>query len=220
MPVARHGAADLLVGIELVDLGQLFVGVPLGHLRLDFGVLGPLLTGDVSIGAEAPAVRPRHELAVLVVEVHVIDLLDGPAGERRLVRDQLLQPRLGGNGVVAAHWQVPVPVRAGPHGVHAGQAAHVAGDDAARGEEEARRRDDSAVTRAGRVVWITPQRIVVANPVRVVTDTVARGLVAPRLEGIGDLDADAPAQVIERVVGDLGEQVGRFGGHRVLLVGG
>src|SRR4030095_9143929 len=99
----------------------------------DLGVLGPLFTREVAVGAEAPAVRPRHELAVLVVEVHVIDLLDGPAGERRLVGDQVLQPRLGGDGVVAAHGQVPVPVCAGPHGVHAGQAAHVARDDAAPG---------------------------------------------------------------------------------------
>src|SRR5262249_1937323 len=83
--------------------------------------------------------------------------------------------------------------------------ADVARDDPARGEEKARRRQDSAPARAGRVLGIAPEWVVVADPVRVVTDVVARGLVAPGLERVGDLDADAAAQVVQPLLGDLGK---------------
>src|SRR5206468_10370431 len=86
------------------------------------------------------------------------------------------------------------------------EAADVAGDDAARGEEKTRRRDDAAPVRAGRVVGIAPERVVVSDAVGIVADVVARRLVAPRFERIGDLDADSPAQVVEPLLGDLREE--------------
>ena len=113
--------------------------------------------------------------------------------------------RLGRDHVVAVHRLVPVPVRAGPHRVHAGQAADITGDDAAGREEEARQRDDAAVSARRRVFGVAPQRIVVADAVRVVADVVARRLVAPRLRGRADLHADALAQLVQALPGNLGK---------------
>ena len=63
---------------------------------------------------------------------------------------------------------------------------------------------------------IGPQRVVVADAVRVVTNGVARRLVVPRLHRIGDRDADALAQVVESLFGDFREAAGGglvTGGH-------
>ncbi len=102
------------------------------------------------------------------------------------------------------------PVRARPHRVHARQAADVARDDAAGREQEAGQRDDAAVRGLRRVVRIAPQRIVVADAVRVVPDVVAGRLVAPRLLRGADLDADALAQVVQALLGDLRETRARL----------
>src|SRR4029453_19655481 len=136
----------------------------------------------------------------------VIDLLDGSARERRLWLDQVLPPRLGRDRVVAMPGQLPRPARAGPQRVHARQPPDVARDDPARREEKARRRDDAGPARAGGVLGIAPERVVVADAVGVVADVVARRLVAPWLERVGDLDADPPAQAVEPLRGDLGKQ--------------
>jgi hypothetical protein len=66
---------------------------------------------------------------------------------------------------------------------------------------------------AGRVGRVAPERVVVADAVGVVADIVAGGLVAPRLERVGDGDADAAAQVVEALLGDLGEELLALGGH-------
>src|SRR5207245_10731216 len=95
---------------------------------------------------------------------------------------------------------------------HEGETADGAGDEAARVEEKARRRDEAAPVRAGRVVGIAPERVVVSDAVGIVADVVARRLMAPRLERVGDLDADSPAQVVEPLLGDLREER-RLTGH-------
>src|SRR3546814_12760266 len=53
---------------------------------------------------------------------------------------------------------------------HARQPAHVARNNAAGGEQEAGQRHDTAMAGARRVVRIAPQRVVVADAVRVVAD--------------------------------------------------
>src|SRR4030095_921516 len=80
---------------------------------------------------------------------------------------------------------------------------HVAGDDAARGEEEARGRDDAAPASLRGVGGVAPERIVVADAVGVMADAVARRLVAPRLERVGDLDTDAFAEGLEALGGGI-----------------
>ena len=169
-------------------------------------VFAALFARLVAIGAKAPTVGGRHHLAALVVEIHVIDLLDRAAGEPRLMLDQVLQPGLGADRVVALHGQMPGPVGAGPHRVHAGQAADIAGNDPAGREQETRQRDDAAPARARRIVRIAPQRIVVADAMRVVADRVARRLVAPGLQRVLDPHVHASSQRIQRFVGDLREQ--------------
>ncbi|MPM85115.1 hypothetical protein SDC9_132192 [bioreactor metagenome] len=204
-PVAWRGAAHFLVAVQLVGLAQFLVGVAARLAGTHFGVLGALLAGMVALGAEAPAVGLGHLVALLVEEVDVVDLLHGTACKARLVLHQILQMRLGGDGVVTVHRLVPRPVRSRPHRMHARQPAHIARDDAAGGEQKARQRHDAAVLRLGSVVRVAPQRIVVANAMRVVANVVARGLMAPRLGRLADLYTDALAQVIQALVGDLGK---------------
>jgi len=72
------------------------------------------------------------------------------------------------------------------------------------------------VAGARRVGRIAPEGIVVADAVRVVADVVAGGLVAPGLEGVGDRHPDPAAQVVEALLGDLGEELGGLGRHDVL----
>ena len=202
-PVARLGAADLLFGVELAGVGQLLVGVAAHRLAPQLGVLGALLARVVALGAEAPAVGAGDEVAFLVEEIDMVDLLHRAAGELRLMDDQVLEPRLGGDLVVAVDRLVPVPVRARPHGMDARQAADITRDDAAGREQERRQGDHVAELRLLRVFRHAPQRIVVADAMGVVADVVARRLVAPRLGGLADLDADALAQRIEPFLGDL-----------------
>jgi hypothetical protein len=176
------------------------------RLRVDLGVLRARFARDVAIGSEAPRVAGREQVAgALVVEIDVIDLLDRAAREARLMLDEVLQVSARCDRRVAPDRLVPLEVRAGPHRVDAGHAADVAARDAAAREQERRQRDDVAVGRAASVLGIAPERVVVADAVRVVTDVVARGLVAPRLDRVLDRLADAPAQLVERRVGDADE---------------
>ena len=52
---------------------------------------------------------------------------------------------------------------------------------------------------------IAPQRVIVADAMRVMPDIVACRFIAPRLERILDFYADPFAQRIERRLGDSGE---------------
>src|SRR5262249_46238165 len=110
VPVAWCGAADLFAGVETVDLVELVVGIALRRPRLDGRVLAATLPRVIAVGAEAPAVGARDELAVLIVEVDVIDLLDRPPGEGRLVLHQILEPRFRRDRFVARHRTMPAPV--------------------------------------------------------------------------------------------------------------
>src|SRR5882757_4389782 len=92
LPVARHGAANLLVAIELVGVGEFLVGVAPRLAGLHVLVLGALLARMVALGAEAPAVGAGDEVAVLIEEIDMVGLLDGAAGEARLMLDDVLQP--------------------------------------------------------------------------------------------------------------------------------
>ena len=112
LPVARRGAADLLVAIELVGVGEL--------LRRCSAAAARAFTSLYLVPcsrAWSRSVR-KHQLsalgdqvAVLVEEVDMVDLLDGAAGEARLVLDDVLQPGLGRDRVVAVDRLVPVSSR-------------------------------------------------------------------------------------------------------------
>src|SRR3546814_7490880 len=91
--------------------------------------------------------------------------------------------------------------------MHAGQAAAVTGNDAAQREQEARQCDDRAVLGLRGVGRVAPQRVVIADAVRVVTDAVARGFVVPRFNRVGDGHADAAAKVGKTFFGDLGKAI-------------
>src|SRR3546814_7438787 len=69
------------------------------------------------------------------------------------------------------------------------------------------------------VVRVAPQRVVVADAVRVVADVVARGLMAPRLGGVFDFVANALAQGIEALLRDLGKRSSAGGGHVGISLG-
>src|SRR5262249_31254673 len=100
--------------------------------------------------------------------------------------DEIFEIGAGANLGVPMDGLVPGEVTAGEHCVHAGESAHVATHNAATGKEKRGRGDDVPIPRGLAVGRITPQRVVVTDPVRIVPDIVARGLVAPRLRGVLD----------------------------------
>ena len=188
---AGLAAADDLVLVQVVYRPQVLVGVVGLAVRLLLGVLRAALPGGVALGTEAPRVAgDKRRAGLLVEQLDVVDLLERPPGEARLVLDEVFQVGGGRDLGVTTDRLVPRKVSTGPHGVHARQAAHVARENAAEGEGEARRRDHGAVARARCVARVTPQGVVVADAVSVVADVVARGLVAPRFDRVGDRDAD------------------------------
>src|SRR6266702_1818655 len=99
-PIPGRGAANLLRLVQLGEIGELLV-----RERLDtaagFRVFRAALASFVAIGSEHPRVAFRNLVALLVEEVYVIDLLEGPTGKTGLVLDQILQMRLGGDAVAA-----------------------------------------------------------------------------------------------------------------------
>src|SRR5262249_43507201 len=74
-------------------------------------------------------------------------------------------------------------------------------------EDEAGRRNQRPVWTCFCIFGITPQRVVVADAVCVVTDVVPRCLVTPRLDGIGDRDTNGPPKQLHALVGDGGESL-------------
>src|SRR5690606_11675147 len=210
-PVAGVGAAHFFLRIQLIGGADLFFGVAARLAGAHFFVLAALFAGVVALGAEAPAVGFGNLVAFLVEEIHMVDLLDRAARKARLVLDQVFKIGFGADFVVAAYGLVPGPVGPRPHGVHAGQAAHVSGNDAAGGKQKAGQGDDAAIAGVLRVLRVAPQRVVVANAVRIVADVVARGLVAPGFGRGADLYADAGAQLVQAAFGDLGKTACGFG---------
>ena len=140
-----------LLGVPAEDLVELLRGVvPLPALPNPV-VLGPLLAGGVTLGAETPAIRSAEEVPLPVVEVNVVDLLHRTPREAGLVEDEVLQPRLGMDLRVPGHRPMPPPIRPCPHRVNAREPPDVSGDDAAAREEERRGRDHVAVAGGPRV---------------------------------------------------------------------
>ena len=192
-PRFRAANALVLVVLEILIEFRLRIDARLACPR--FRVLRALLAGMVAVGAEAPAVCLGQKFAILREEVDMVGLLHGAPGEAGIVLDEILEPGFGADFSVAQDRLVPGPVRARPHRVHTGQPADIAGDNAAGGEEEARQRDDIAIFGVLRILRIAPERVIVADAMRIMADIVARGLVAPRLDRLLDLDADALAKL-------------------------
>src|SRR5215467_14011650 len=128
-------------------MGEFFLSVYLRRLTFDLLILGTGFACQVAICAKTPGVR-TGELAIrLVVEVDVIDLLNGAAGEARVMLDEIFEIGAGSNLGVAMDGPVPGKVTAGEHGVHAGESAHIATDNAATGKEERGQGDDVPIPR-------------------------------------------------------------------------
>src|SRR3989441_138453 len=183
-------------------MGEFFLGVHLGRLTLDLLILDTGFACQVAIRAKTPGINTGELVIRLVVEVDVIDLLDGAAGEARVMLDEIFEIGAGGNLSVAMDGLVPGEVTASEHGVHTGESTHIATHNAATGKEERGQGDDVPIPRGLAVGRITPQRVVVTDPVRIVPNIVAGGFVAPRLKGVLDALTNTLAERIERLVSD------------------
>src|SRR5262245_11747858 len=117
-------------------MGEFFLGVHLRRLTLDLLILGTGFACQVTICTKTPGIRTGELVARLIVEVDVIDLLDGAAGEARVMFDEIFEIGAGGNLGVTMDGPVPGEVTAGEHGVHAGESTHIATRNAATGKEE------------------------------------------------------------------------------------
>src|ERR1019366_3340929 len=204
-PEPRLRAANGLIVIMAIDVRQFALGVATDRLRFQVGVFRAFLARRVAVGAETPTVRLGDQVAVLIEEPHMVSLLHGAAGEAGLMLHQVLEPGFRGDLVIAHHRFMPGPIGACPHRVHAWQPPDITRNDPARREQETGQCDHAAPTRPRTIPGIAPQWVVVADTVRVVTNVVAGRLVAPRLQRVLDADADAPAQIVDALVGDLWE---------------
>src|SRR5690606_27980534 len=162
------GAAHFVLRVQLGGGADSFFGGAARFPGAHFLAFAALFAGVVALRAKAPAVGFGDPVAVLVDATHVVDQLDGTARQARRVLHQAVKIGVGADFVVAADGLVPGPVGSGPHGVHTGQAAHVPGYDAAGGEQKAGQGDDAAVAGVLRILGVAPQRVVVADAVRIV----------------------------------------------------
>src|SRR6516164_11812470 len=135
----------------------------------------------------------------------MVDLLERPSREARLVFDQVLEVCLGPHLGAAPNRLVPVQIRAGPHGVYSGESANIAGEDAVQSEDKAGRSDQGSVRTRSGVLGIAPQRVVVTDSVGVVPDVVPGRLITPGLDAVGDWSTDGTPQPFHRVIGNRGE---------------
>ena len=74
--------------------------------------------------------------------------------------------------------------------MYTGQATDISRNDTTRRVQKAWKRDDATVARFRSIGWVAPQRIVVTNTVRLVSNVIPGRLVAPRLSRCADLDAN------------------------------
>src|SRR5262249_44145651 len=116
--------------------------------------------------------------------------------------DEIFEIGAGGHLGVAMDGPVPGEVAAGEHGVYAGESTHIAAHNAATGKEERGQGDDVPIPRGLAVSRITPQRVVITDPVCIVPNVVASGFIAPRLRGALDALPDRLRERIGRLVGD------------------
>src|SRR5712691_9076113 len=119
LPVARLFATDRLVLVQGVNAGKLFLGVHLWRPVLDLLVLGAGFAGEIAIGAKAPGVGTGKLVARFIVEVDMIDLLDGTAGKARVMLDEVFEIRAGRNLGIAVDGFRPGEGTAGKHRVYA-----------------------------------------------------------------------------------------------------
>src|SRR5262249_7573889 len=136
LPVTRLFATDRLVFVQGVNAGKLFLGIDLGRHVLHLLVLGAGFAGEVAIGAKAPGVGAGKLAARFVVEVDMIDLLDGAAGKARVMLDEVFEIRTGRNLGITMNGLIPGEVTAGKHRVYAWEPADIATDDTATGKEK------------------------------------------------------------------------------------
>src|SRR5215831_4371981 len=183
-------------------MGEFFLGVYLWRLTLDLPILSTGFACQVAICAKTPGIRTGEVGIRPVVEVDVIDLLDGAASEARVMLDEIFEIGAGGNLGVAMDGPVPGEVTAGEHGVHPGESTHIATHNAATGKEERGQGNDVPILCGLAIGRITPQRVVVTNPVRIVPNIVTGGFVAPWLKGVLDALPNTLAECGERLVGD------------------
>src|SRR4029450_10308545 len=200
--VARFFAADRLVFVQGVNAGKLFLGVDLGRPVLDLLVLGAGFAGEVAVGAKAPGVGAGKLVARFIIEVNMIDLLDGPAGKACVMLDEVFEIGAGRNLGITVNGLIPGEVAAGKHRVYAWEPADIATDNAATGEEKRREGNDVPVTRGLAVGRITPERVIIADAMGVVPNVVTGGFVAPRLERVLDALTNALPECIQGLVGD------------------
>src|SRR5262245_50213872 len=99
-------------------MGEFLLGVHLRRLTLDLLILGTGFACQVTISAKTPGIRTGELAVLLVVEVDVIDLLDGAAGEARVMFDEIFEIGTGSNLSITMDRPVPGEVTAGEHGVH------------------------------------------------------------------------------------------------------
>lgn len=124
------------------------------------------------------------QLAALVAEAGMIDLLDGAPGEARLLLLDFLQVALWGDAVVAPDGEEPLPAGAGIHRMHPRKPTHIAPDDTAHGVQDSWGCYYVAVPRLLSVLLVAPQRISIADAMRPVPNSV---LVASSTKGWGSL---------------------------------
>ena len=89
LPIAFARAADFLGLIQLVNSLQVGIRVDVRRSAPQFHVFCAFLARLIAVGPKAPAIRFRDKVAIGVEEVHVINLLDGAAGEPGLMLDQV-----------------------------------------------------------------------------------------------------------------------------------
>src|SRR5439155_1344366 len=149
LPVARRHAADRLVAVGVANARDLRVAVA---VRLHGRVPAQLARG-VALGTKAPRVRLRRHGARVVHEPRAVRLLDRAPRELRGLLLQRLQHAPAHQPVALADRPLPAELGAAVHGVDAGQAAHVPGDDTIHGEEDRGRRPPRAATTKAFGIW-------------------------------------------------------------------
>src|SRR5262245_17920989 len=128
VPVARLFATDRLVFVQGVKVGQLFLCIDLGRPVLHLLVLGAGFAGEIAIGTKAPGVGAGKLVTRFVIEVDMIDLLDGTAGKARVMLDEVFEISASRNLRITVNGLIPGEVTAGTHRDSAWDAGHNAID--------------------------------------------------------------------------------------------
>src|SRR5262249_24061157 len=120
----------------------------------------------------------------------------------RVMLDEAFEIRAGRNLGITVNGLIPGEVTAGKHRVYAWEPAEIATDNAATGKEKRREGNDVPVPRGLAVGRVTPERVIIADPVGVESNVVTGGFVAPRLERMLNALTNALPECVQRLVGD------------------